>query len=103
MQSDAKNGHCALARANRVFGTDEKRIRTKNTVLDKSNNSLGLVLYTIADCARTAFRPCAIGDPRGRAAVRASPIAAARAIQYGCKRNRRSVRTIFRPRNSETL
>jgi len=24
------------ARANRVFGTDEKRIRTKNTVMDKS-------------------------------------------------------------------
>jgi hypothetical protein len=23
------SGHCALARANRVFGTDEKRIRTK--------------------------------------------------------------------------
>jgi hypothetical protein len=23
------DGHCALARANPVFGTDEKRIRTK--------------------------------------------------------------------------
>jgi hypothetical protein len=26
------------ARANRVFGTDKRRIRTKNTVMDKSNN-----------------------------------------------------------------
>jgi hypothetical protein len=25
-------------RANRVFGTDKKRIRTKNTVMVKSNN-----------------------------------------------------------------
>ncbi|HEY5293241.1 MAG TPA: hypothetical protein VIJ43_13110, partial [Burkholderiales bacterium] len=33
-----RSGHCALARANRVFGTDEKRIRTKNTVIDKSKN-----------------------------------------------------------------
>jgi hypothetical protein len=30
--------HCALARANRVFCTDEKHIRTENTVMDKSNN-----------------------------------------------------------------
>jgi len=53
-------------RANRDFGTDEKRIRTKITVMDKSNNGLGLFLYKIADCVRTAFRACAIGDPRGR-------------------------------------
>jgi hypothetical protein len=26
------------ARANRVFCTDKKRIRTENTVMDKSNN-----------------------------------------------------------------
>jgi hypothetical protein len=58
-------------RANPVFGTDEKRIRTENTVIDKSEDSAG-VLSKIADCAWTAFRPCAIGDPRGRAAVRAS-------------------------------
>jgi len=32
------SGHCALARANPVFGTDEKRIRTKNTVLDKNKD-----------------------------------------------------------------
>jgi hypothetical protein len=31
---------CALARANRVFRTDEKRIRTKNAVMDKSRNML---------------------------------------------------------------
>jgi len=42
MPSHAKSGHCALARANRVFGTDEKRIRTENTVMDKSKNGLGL-------------------------------------------------------------
>jgi hypothetical protein len=32
------------ARANRVFGTDEKRIRTKNTVMDKSKSGFGVVL-----------------------------------------------------------
>jgi hypothetical protein len=32
-------GHCALSRANHVFGTDEKRIRTKNTVVDKNKDS----------------------------------------------------------------
>jgi len=37
----ARSDHCALARANRVFRKDEKRIRTENTVLDKSNNVLG--------------------------------------------------------------
>jgi len=36
------------ARANRVFGTDEKHIRTENTVLDKSNHGLGLLLSKIA-------------------------------------------------------
>ncbi|HEY5290685.1 MAG TPA: hypothetical protein VIJ43_00070 [Burkholderiales bacterium] len=52
-------------RANRVFGTDENRIRTKNTVLDKSNHGVSLLLSKIADCVRTAFGPRAIGDPRG--------------------------------------
>jgi len=28
-------------RANHVFGADEKRIRTKNTVMDKSGDILG--------------------------------------------------------------
>ena len=46
---------CALARANRVFGTDEKRVRTKNPVMDKSNHGLGLLLYKIADCVRMCF------------------------------------------------
>jgi hypothetical protein len=45
------------ARANPVFGTDEKRIRTKNTVMDKSNKGLDLLLYGIAHCVRTASRP----------------------------------------------
>src|ERR1039458_9778435 len=34
----ARSGHCALARANRVFCTNEKRIRNKTTVIDKSEN-----------------------------------------------------------------
>jgi hypothetical protein len=59
-------------RANRAFCADEKHIRTESTVMDKSSNVLGLVLYKITDCVRTDFRPCAIGDPRGRDAVRAS-------------------------------
>jgi len=59
------------ARANRVFCTDEKHIRTENTVIDKSNNGLGLLFSKIADCVRTGSRPCAIGDPRGRILVRA--------------------------------
>jgi hypothetical protein len=42
-------------RANRDFGTDEKRIRTKITVLDKNNYGLGLLLSKIADCARMCF------------------------------------------------
>ena len=54
-----------------VFCADEKRIRTENTVTDKSNNDLGWVLFEIADCAWMAFHPCAIGDPRGRLLVRA--------------------------------
>jgi hypothetical protein len=53
MPSHAKSGHCALARANRVFCADEKRIRTENTVLDKSKGRLGL--YKITDCARMCF------------------------------------------------
>jgi hypothetical protein len=44
------SGHCALSRANPVFGTDEKRIRTKNTVMDKSKGGLGWPLYEIVDC-----------------------------------------------------
>jgi hypothetical protein len=34
------------ARANRVFGTDMKRIRTANTVMDKNNKGLGLFYPT---------------------------------------------------------
>jgi hypothetical protein len=43
------------ARANRVFHTDEKRIRMENTVIDKSKNGLGLVFYKIVDCVRMCF------------------------------------------------
>jgi hypothetical protein len=59
------------ARANRVFCADEKRIRTENTVMDKSKNGLGLFLYEIADCVR---------------------------IRFSSARNRRSARTGRRPR-----
>jgi hypothetical protein len=58
-------------RANRVFCTDKKRIRTENTVTDKYNDS-AWVLYKIVDCMRTAFRPHAVDDPRGRLFVRAN-------------------------------
>jgi hypothetical protein len=40
------SGHCALARANRVFRADEKRIRSENTVIDKNRDSAGF--YTIS-------------------------------------------------------
>jgi hypothetical protein len=43
-------------RASRVFGMDEKRIRTKNTVIYKTEDTAG-VLYKIADCTRTGRRP----------------------------------------------
>jgi hypothetical protein len=53
-----------------VFSGRIKTIRPENTVLDKNKHSAG-VLYKIADCVRTAFRPYAIDDPRGRFFVRA--------------------------------
>jgi hypothetical protein len=68
-------GHCALARANRVFRADEKRIRSENTVIDKNKDSAG-VLYKIVDCARMCFSSV---------------------------RNRRSARTASRPRNIAAL
>jgi hypothetical protein len=37
--------HCALARANPVFRTDEKPIRSENRVIDKNDSDLGLILY----------------------------------------------------------
>jgi hypothetical protein len=39
----SKIADCAPARANRGFGTDKKRIRTKTTVIDKSNKGVGLL------------------------------------------------------------
>jgi hypothetical protein len=47
-------------------------IRIKNTVMNKNKGSLGWPLHQIADCVRTDFCPCAIGDPRGRLFVRAT-------------------------------
>jgi len=70
--------NCAL-RAPTVFGTNKKRIRTENTVLDKNKDSSGV--YTRSPIAGgCAFHPPAIGDPRGRAAVRASSSATVRSI-----------------------
>ena len=51
MPSPAKNGHCALARANHVSCTDEKRIRTGNTVIVNTKPGVGVIQ------ARTTFRP----------------------------------------------
>jgi hypothetical protein len=64
------------ARANRVFCTDEKRIRTENAVMNKSKGGLGWFLYKIVDCTRMRF-------------------------SSAC--NQRSARTVFRPRNIATL
>jgi hypothetical protein len=52
MPSNAKNRHCALARANRAFGTDEKRIRTKSTVMDKSKGGLGVAFIQVLKASR---------------------------------------------------
>ena len=35
--------HCALSRANRVFCTDEKRIRTENTVMKETRTARGFI------------------------------------------------------------
>jgi hypothetical protein len=61
------------ARANRVFCTDEKRIRTKNAVMLKNGDSVGF-LHKIADDVRMCFSSV---------------------------RHRRSARTAFRPRQTE--
>jgi hypothetical protein len=44
-------------RANHVFGTDEKRIRTKNMVMNKNKGGLGWLLFKLVDRVRTASRP----------------------------------------------
>jgi hypothetical protein len=77
MQSHAKRNHCALARANPVFGTDEKRIRTKNTVLDKSNKAAWVCFYTRSPLAHGRL------FVRAQAVIRAdgTPSAQARALQ----------------------
>jgi len=49
-----RDSSCALARANRDFRTDEKRIRTEITVIVKVKDSAG-GLYKIVDCARMSF------------------------------------------------
>jgi hypothetical protein len=59
------------ARANRVLPTDEKRVRRQNTVFVNTKQVVW-VSYKIADlCADVLFIRTQVGDPRGRAAVRA--------------------------------
>jgi hypothetical protein len=58
-------------RANRVFFPDKDHPERKHGS-GKSKGGLGRTVYETVDCVRTAFRPRAIGDPRGRDAVRAS-------------------------------
>jgi hypothetical protein len=60
--------HCAISRANHVFGTDEKHIRTKNMVMDNSKVSAGR-LCKIADCVRTASRPRNSATAQQRGAI----------------------------------
>jgi len=76
--------HYALARANPVFSTDEKRIRRENTVFDKSKGGLGRLLYTIVDGARTGRR--------SRKLNRGSSMYPPAYAQVGA-------RTVLRPRN----
>jgi hypothetical protein len=71
-------------RANPVFGTDEKRIRTKNRVMDKSNNGLGV--FFIQDrrlCADALFI-------RAQSAIRADGAPSAQALtpqfERSCRR-----------------
>ncbi len=59
-------------RANRVFCTDEKRIRTNSTVLDKPKNFPALLFSKILECAR---------------------------MRFSSVRIRGSARTVLRPRN----
>jgi len=40
MRANVAGRKLRAPRANRVFGADEKRIRTKNTVMDKNRNIL---------------------------------------------------------------
>ncbi|MEK7438494.1 MAG: hypothetical protein AAB150_16590, partial [Pseudomonadota bacterium] len=58
------------ARANRVFCTDEKRIRTENAVMGKTKGFFGFHTRSLI-AHGCAFHPCAINDPRGRLFVRA--------------------------------
>jgi hypothetical protein len=62
---------CAL-RAPTVFSGRIKTIRPENTVMNKSKNDIGLFLSKIVDCARMALSSV---------------------------RNKRSARTVFRPRS----
>jgi len=73
-------------RANRVFCTDEKRIRTENTVTVKASHSVW-GLYKIADCARTGSssahnRRSARTGRRPRKLDHRNPKASCRVSQY---------------------
>src|ERR1039457_852673 len=70
----------ARSRAPTPFSARIKAIRAQNAVMDK-NKDRWRVSSKITDCVRTASRPYAIGDPRGRVAVRASSSVTARMVK----------------------
>ena len=69
-------------RANRVFGTEKKRIRTKNTVISKTKKGIGVAL--IQDRRRRADVPFI----RMQSVIRAdgAPSAQARVLQFAVSR-----------------
>jgi len=78
MQSRASGRHCAL-RAPTLFLVRMKSASVPKTRLWIKTTTAWVCLYPRSSIARgCAFHPCAIEDPRGRDAVRASAAAAVR-------------------------
>ena len=76
MPADAGKRPLRATRANPVFCTDEKRIRTENRVLDKSKRGVGLLLSDITDKNKRRRAICHGGvSPVGRAISRLTAIA----------------------------
>jgi len=95
ISSHAGSGHCARARANRVFGPDEKRIRTKNTVMQLPLNNCHiranvLVILVAASSSAKVNTKHGVG-------VLYKIVVCAR-MRFSSVRKRRSARTVFRPR-----
>jgi hypothetical protein len=51
-------------RANHVFYPDEKRIRTKNAVMNKAKSNWVWFFYKIADCVRTGASSAQALEPQ---------------------------------------